>query len=986
MARNRLSPQQRQRVDDILAEIIHHDPMRHDALVQEHCADDEAVRAEVQSLLAAAARDSDSLWEVARHLPTIDACAHQVNPAASVIGPYQVLETLGEGGFGIVYLAEQREPIRRRVALKVIKPGMDSRQVIARFRAEEQALALMNHPCVAKVLDAGATDDGRLYFVMEHVPGAPITEHCDQHRLTIEERLELFTQVCEAVQHAHQKGVIHRDLKPSNVLVESTDKGAAPKVIDFGIAKALSQPLTEDSIFTEQGQIIGTPEYMAPEQAVGGAQDIDSRADVYSLGVLLYELLTGCRPFSLRQAALLEIQRQILEADPPKPSTRLMTAGADTSEFAKKRGLDPKSMQRKLRGDLDWIVIKCLEKDRARRYDSASGLAADVRRHLANEPVLAGPPSTSYRVGKFVRRNRTLVTAAAIILIVLLGGIAGTTWGMVSASAARANAEAHATELEQVARFQAEQIGRIDPQMMAGLLRRLILADAANGASAITDSLSTVGFTDIARETLREIYFVRTIDAIDEQFRDQPSIQAQLLQSTATAMSRLGLFYAAEAPQRRALELRRTHLSQDDPRTLESVSALANLLAQQGRMSEAGDLWRQTLSARRRTLGDHHPATIESMNDVATVLYFSGNLESALEQFTLAREIYRRSLADEPSETLITIISNIGSVLDNLERLDDAEAAYREAWTKSNDTFGPDADSTLVSLNNLAYINERQGRLADAAPQYQTVLERRRRVLGDAHPKTVLSIMNLASLQDKIGHHGDAEALLREGLGAARRELGESNADTITMLERLAACLLAQDKLDEAEILVREAADRSERELGPDHLYTLDSRARLASLLHRRGQTDEAEQLYRHVVEVRRAAAIDGDPKISDWIAQLGAVLRDSGKLGEADSLGAEAVQSARAAFPAGHYRIGKALREHARTLAELGRFGEAATLGLEACEIASATFGPTDAQTAAATSQLVDLYRRWHDVDPGAGHDATAAEWESRLGADTPP
>ncbi|MGE5297485.1 MAG: protein kinase domain-containing protein, partial [Solirubrobacterales bacterium] len=339
----------------------------------------------------------------------------------TVIGRYKLLEKIGEGGMAVVYMAEQEQPIRRRVALKIIKVGMDTRQVIARFEAERQALALMDHPCIAKVLDAGSTETGRPYFVMELVQGVSITEYCDKNNLGTKDRLALFLQVCQAVQHAHQKGIIHRDLKPSNVMVAHHDGKPVPKVIDFGIAKAINQKLTEKTLFTRYAHIIGTPAYMSPEQAELSDWDIDTRSDIYSLGVLLYELLTGTTPFSeeeLRKAGYIEMQRVIREQEPVKPSTKLTTLGDTLTDVAKCRDCTPDLLRRALRGDLDWIVMKSLDKDRTRRYETASGLAEDIRRHLEHEPVLARGPNTTYRVHKFLRRHRIRVLTALAIVVV----------------------------------------------------------------------------------------------------------------------------------------------------------------------------------------------------------------------------------------------------------------------------------------------------------------------------------------------------------------------------------------------------------------------------------------------------------------------------------------------------------------------------------------------------------------------------------------
>jgi len=402
---------------------------------------------------------------------------------------YRILQKIGEGGMGEVYEAEQEQPVRRRVALKVIKMGMDTKDVVARFESERQALALMDHPGIARVFEAGATERGQPFFVMEFIRGVPITDYCDRNKLRTRDRLELFIQVCVAVQHAHQKGIIHRDLKPTNVLVAVQDEKPMPKIIDFGLAKATAQPLTERTVFTELGQLVGTPEYMSPEQVELTGLDLDTRTDVYSLGVLLYELLVGALPFDskeLRKAGFDGLRRKIREDEPLRPSTRLTSLERESSSnVAKQRKTDPITLSRQLRGDLDWIVMKAIEKDRTRRYASASELAADIHRHLDNQPVLAGPPSSAYRLRKFVARHKVGVAAASLVVFAMLLGITGTTTGLIRAIKAERVAREEAEAARQVSEFLEGLFAVSDPGAARGntITAREILDDGADKIS-----------------------------------------------------------------------------------------------------------------------------------------------------------------------------------------------------------------------------------------------------------------------------------------------------------------------------------------------------------------------------------------------------------------------------------------------------------------------------------------------------------------------
>jgi serine/threonine protein kinase/tetratricopeptide (TPR) repeat protein len=658
-------------------------------------------------------------------------------PGTQTIGAYRLLERVGDGGMGDVWLAEQTQPIHRRVALKVIKAGMDTAQVVARFEAERQALALMDHPAIAKVFDAGATPEGRPYFAMEYARGEAITEYAIRHRLTVPDRLDLFLQVCDGVQHAHQKGIIHRDLKPSNVLVVVRDDRPFVKVIDFGVAKATTQNLTERTLHTESGAFIGTPEYMSPEQAEFGGLDIDTRTDVYALGVLLYELLTDTLPFeskALREKGLDEIRRTIREVDPPRPSTRV-TVGVETTDGVSSPRTDIARLARHLRGDLDWITMKALEKDRTRRYGSVSDLAADLRRHLDEVPVLAGQPSTVYRLSKFVRRHRVGVTVATT-LVVLLAMFATTMTVQarrIAQERDRANREAEASR--QVAAF------------LTGLFN-------------VSDPSEARGNTLSAREILD-----KGAREIEQNLRSQPEVQAQLQSTIGTVYTNLGRYSAAEPLLRRAMDTMKQMAGEDDLATLSVMSALADVYWYQERYREAEPLYEQVVKGRTRRLGAEHRDTLRAQFDLASTYGREDRPAEAERLIFTVLDGQRLLLGEEHHDTVQTI-----GILSNLYwrqgRYAEALPLATRALEILRKVSGPDHPATLEAMHNVATTYDRLEKNAEAESVYVDTISAKRRVQGDGHPSTLLTELRFAQMLQKLDRFSDSEAQLLRAQGA----------------------------------------------------------------------------------------------------------------------------------------------------------------------------------------------------------------------------
>src|SRR5882672_6842549 len=921
----------------VFTEALRLPPEERARYLDQACKADVEFRRRVEALLQAYEQAGDFLGRSAGERPMK---AVQAFPAVEKpgdrIGHYKLLQQIGEGGCGVVYMAEQEAPVRRRIALKIITPGMDTKSVIARFEAERQALALMDHPNIAKVFDAGATESGRPYFVMELVRGVKITEYCDQHSLTTDDRLKLFVQVCQAVQHAHQRGIIHRDIKPSNILVTQSLEGVAtPVVIDFGVAKATTdQRLTDKTVFTAFEMLVGTPAYMSPEQAELSSVDVDTRTDIYSLGVLLYELLTGSTPFEtgeLLKVGLDEIRRVIREKEPLRPSTRLSKMPeANLTTVAQHRRSEPPKLIRAISGDLDWIVMKAVEKNRTRRYETANGLALDVQRFLENEPVSARPPSKLYKFQKTVQRNRLLFIGLGIIATLLIVSL-------IVVSASLAQERQSRREARQVKQFLEEMLQGVGPNVAVG-------RDTA-----------------ILRDILDQ-----TASRIGKELTNQPAVEAEMRSVIGALYYQTRQFRQAEEMQRASLAIRRKRFGAESPEAATSLNELGLTLLTSGKLSEAEQVNREALDIRLRRFGNENADVATSQNNLAHVYTQMGRLTEAE---ALAREALttRQRLFGNPSLEVADSLRTITIILGDKRQWSEAEAMAREVLDMERKLFGPEHTRVASSLNDLARAAAADGKQKEAEDLEREALAMRKKLLSQEHPDVANSLYLVGDRMRQRGNLKEAYPVLSAALSMQRKVLGEDHPATLYTLKSLGLMYEGEKEWSQAETVFRQVVAAWRKRAGNDDLETLYALRNLGEALEGQGKWSEAEVLHREELAAWRKRAGNSDSETMYALHQLGVTLDAQRKWSEAESVHREQVASWGKRAGNDDPQTLYALRELGINLEGEGKWLEAETAYREALTSRRKRAAIDDPEILSDCEQLcvvLRAQRKYHDME----------------------
>jgi serine/threonine protein kinase/tetratricopeptide (TPR) repeat protein len=912
------------------AAIAINDPGKRAAFLDRECADQPGLRAQLDKLLAEHGHTQPALDSPQYMLNTIaqvteDFPGNDTHAGTIVDGKYSLVESIGEGGMGTVWRAKQSEPVKRFVALKLIKAGMDSKQVLTRFEAERQALALMDHPSIAKVLDGGL-HQGRPYFVMELVKGTPITDFCDARKLTPKERLELFVPVCQAIQHAHQKGIIHRDIKPSNVLVALYDDQPIPKVIDFGVAKATGGTLTEATIDTGFGGVVGTPQYMSPEQATLNNLDIDTRSDVYALGVLLYELLTGSTPFTKKELAekgLLEILRVVREEEPPRPSTKLSTADALPS-IAATRGTEPGKLTGLLRNELDWIVMKALEKDRSRRYETANGFATDISRYLAGEAVVAHPPSTGYRVKKFVLRHRGQVVAGALLVLSLLGGVAGTSIGLLLANERRIEADEarmlEKTRADEESKAKREALLASENARQAKNIAEARLTQVESGIRLIGSIFERSDpFASGNDDKSLQLMIGTRLDHIANQLRqntigDNLTV-ARLEIILGKALDNLGYERKAIPLLNQALAILADRLGEDHDDTITCISNLACSLGSDGQYLKAVPLHRKALTLSRKKYGVNDTRTIRSISNLALVLQ---KVDQVKEAQLLLEEAVRlvRQTNDWPQLRVFVLCGLASNYREYAGRAVDSLELAEEALQFSKRVLGEENTTTLHCLATVSRILTGLDRLDKAlAIQVETV-QRFTRILGPDHQTTLEAMDALAQIHAGLGHTNEAKEILEEAVRLSRRRYGPDHPSTVGRSENLASIYFEMKILDRSVPMFEDVYRWRKQHNGPDHPETLFTQINLGMNYRDVGRHDDA---IRNLEEAYRKGGTR--PELA-WVGNrlVNANIK-AGRLHEAAKLQHDVAKNVRKVFQPHSAELAEELKDLGKNWIELSDF-----------------------------------------------------------------